>query len=200
MLTAVVGAIALAPTWALAHETRKVGKLQTVVGWDVEPSIAGFQNAVGISLEGPGADQAELEVTVIFGDGETTEPLPLEPAFDDPTYYTATLIPTRPGEYTFEIFGDVAGQSFDESYTSGENTFDSPRNPADLEFPVKDPTRGELAEGLERLSDRVEGSAGDESEDAATSDTMARSLAVAAVALAVVALVAARRRPGTGRN
>ena len=191
---------ALSAATAFAHENRKVGRLTAVVGWDVEPAIAGFQNAVGISLEGPGAESAELEVTVIFGDGETTEPLPLEPAFDDPTYYTATIIPTRPGEYTFEIFGDVGGDSFDESFTSGEDTFDDVRNPSDLEFPIKDPTRGELAEGLERVSDRIEGATGAGSEDGTPSDTMARSLAVAAVALAVVALLAARRRSGTGRS
>ena len=201
IVAAFTAAFALTPTVAaFAHEVRKVGQLEVVVGWDVEPAIAGFQNAVGISVDGPGAEDAELEVTVVFGEGEeTTDPLPLEPAFDEPISYTATIIPTRPGEYTFEIVGDVGGESFDESFTSGDDTFDSVRNPADLEFPVQDPTRGELAEGLERLSDRVEGSAGT-AEVEPSSDTLARWLAVAAVALAVVAIVASRRRTGTGRS
>ena len=194
---AVVIAVALTAP-ALAHESRRVGAVEVVVGWDDEPAIAGFRNAVGISVSGPGEDAATLEVVVVFGaDGAETPPLPLEPAFDDPTYYTAPIIPTRPGTYTYRITGSIDGKAFEEEFTSGQDTFDDVRNPADLEFPVQDPTRGELAEGLERLSGRVP--AGDTTE-AASSDSLARWLAAGGLLLALVALIASLRRRQVPRS
>jgi hypothetical protein len=180
---------------ALAHEVRQVGAVEVVVGWDDEPAIAGFRNAVGVTLSGPGEDAAAFEVVVVFGDGAETPALPLEPAFDDPTHYSAPIIPTRPGTYTFRISGDIDGEPFGEEFTSGQDTFDDVRNPADLEFPVQDPTRGELAESLERLSGRVPA---DDAEEAA-GISGATWLAGAALLVAVVALIASLRRSSSSR-
>lgn len=188
-------AVALASP-AAAHERRQVGPLEVVVGWAEEPAIAGFQNAVQVSLDGRGADAAELDVVVVFGDGEaSTAALPLEPGFDDPTEYRATIVPTRPGSYTFEVSGEVGGDPFDESFSSGADTFDDVRNPTDLEFPAQDPTRGELAQAVERLTERVEPEPVEA--ETAPSDILARWVAGAALALAVLALVAGRRRGGS---
>ena len=171
---------------AFAHERRRIGDLEVVVGWADEPALAGYTNAVQFSVEGPGAEEGELEVTVVFGEGVRGQPLPLEPAFDNPSEYLAPIIPTRPGTYTFEISGSVGAQAIDETFTSSENTFDDVRNPAELEFPEQDPTRGELAERLERLSQR-ETTGG-------ASDGLARLLGGAALILALVAVAFALRR------
>ena len=155
---------------AAAHERRTTGGVQAVVGWSNEPAYVGFPNAVAITLSDQagqpitdlGAD--ELKVEVSFG-GQKTAALPVEPAFrvgafGTPGEYRADLIPTRAGEYTFRFFGTVKGQPYDQSYTSGEETFDSPRSPADVSFPAKDPTAGELAASIRQLSNRNDSGAG----------------------------------------
>lgn len=168
--TVAVCLIALAAP-ALGHERRTSGATQAVVGWSNEPAYVGFPNAVEITLSDQagrpitdlGAD--DLKVEVSFG-GQKTAPLPVQPAFSvgsfgTPGEYHADLIPTRGGEYAFRFFGTVKGQPYDQSYTSGEGTFDSPRNPADVSFPAKDPTAGELAASIRQLSNRNDAGAGD---------------------------------------
>ena len=163
---------------ASAHQHRPVGPFETTVGWLDEPAYAGFKNGVQFIIERPvgGADDhadegddhghetetrpvenAELQVEVIFGlqDGEEKkEAMALEPAFGAPGEYHATLIPTKPGTYTFHIFGTVGKRDFDEYYTSGEaganeeseGTYNDIREPRDVQFPVKAPSAPDLDE------------------------------------------------------
>ncbi len=147
---------------AKAHERRTIGDVEAVVGWATEPAYVGFPNAVQITLSSPAGQPisdlgaGDLQVEVSFGD-QKTAPLPIAPAFQvgsfgTPGEYHANLIPTRGGEYGFRFFGTLKGQRYDQSYTSGEETFDSPRNPADVSFPAKDPTAGELAARIQQLN------------------------------------------------
>ena len=187
LVLSAVALLLLTASPAAAHERRQIGDLQVIVGWADEPALPGYQNPVQFFVEGPAADQGDLEVTVVFGDGVRGQPLPLEPAFDNPSEYLAPIIPTRPGTYTFEITGSVGEQAIDETFTSSENTFDDVRNPAELEFPEQDPTRGELAERLERVSARVDDGGGG-------SSSLPLILAAVALALSLVAVGLAMRR------
>jgi hypothetical protein len=178
---------------AMAHETRSEGGLEAVVGWAAEPAYVGYPNAVQLRLSSGGAPVAnlgpdELKVEVSFG-GQKTAPLPLEPAFGSPGEYRAPLMPTRPGDYSFRFFGTIRGAAYDQTFKSGEETFDAPRNPADVSFPAKDPTVGELAARVDQIG-------GDDESSGGSSDStgkLALGLAVAALALAVVALVKKNR-------
>lgn len=153
----IVACLIALTTAASAHETRTEGGVRTVVGWTTEPAFVGYPNAAGIALSDSagrpvtdlGPDDLKVEIT--FG-GQKSAPLPLGAVFGTPGQYSADVIPTRGGEYTFRLFGTINGEPFDQSYTSGEETFDSPRHPADVSFPAKDPTAGELAASIERLS------------------------------------------------
>jgi hypothetical protein len=214
-LTRLVGAAGLAvmavvvsATAAGAHEQRIVAGHSMVVGWADEPTYSGFKNAVQVFVneqgaggeeEGPPVEDAELEVEVLFGGEDAEEsigPMTLEPAFDSPGEYLATIVPTRPGQYTFHITGTLGGEEIDEFFTSGPDTFSEVADPADVEFPVQDPTRGELAEAV-RSQEAELRSAVAEAEDAADS---ARLLAIIGIAVGVIGLLAAvaalaRRRP-----
>jgi hypothetical protein len=111
----------------------------------------------------------------------------MEPVFGAPGQYRATLIPTRPGTYTFEFTGTLGRRRFSESFTSGEDTFDDVRNPSEVEFPAQDPTRGELAERLDRLTQRVETVLGTEPADPG-GDPLALGLGIAGLAVGLLAL------------
>ena len=191
---------------ATAHEERKEGSYELAVGWADEPTYVGFKNAVEVLLKDAKGKPVlnlgdTLKVEVIFGD-QKSGLLPFDPAFDveegfgTPGDYQASLIPTRPGTYTFHLVGSIKGQKVDQTFTSSEKTFDSPCAPSEVEFPAKDPSTADLASRVERLSPRV-----DTAQAAATAGqaaaAQARVLSVVAVVLGVVSLFAARgqRRP-----
>jgi hypothetical protein len=196
-LLATCGALFLPATSALAHETRVVGDVEVVVGWGSEPTYAGYLNAAEITVrevgpseeeEGPPISDVELQVEVFFGDETSdisTGPLPMEEAFSEPGLFGADLIPTRSGTYTYHFTGTVAGQEFDEVFTSGPDTFSDTNVPGEIQFPEQDPTAGELAERIERLSAR--------GDDAGGGDT-ALWIAIGSGVIAVIALVTALRR------
>lgn len=153
--------VLIAPA-GLAHEPRQQGDLEMVVGFGTEPAYAGQPNSVQLILVHGGKPVVDLgdtlAVEVSFGD-ETME-LPIEPffavgEFGEPGDYRAWFIPTRPGQYAFHFSGTIDGEEVDETFTSGPNTFSDVSNPADIQFPVQDPTTGELAERIDREVPRL---------------------------------------------
>jgi hypothetical protein len=199
MVTVFVGLIA-GP--ALAHERREVGDVVFVVGWGEEPAFTGFRNHVQVILSDtsgqPIIEGVELNADVSFGE---EEPLQVElgprfgESFGQPGDYGADLIPTRPGVYTFRLVGTVNGQEIDETFTSGEETFDSPREPADVEYPVSDPSPAALEERLDREIARI---ADDEDSGGIEAGTVVGLVAIVMAAIAIgIAAVALRRRRAT---
>ncbi|MGH9278503.1 MAG: hypothetical protein ACRD12_10435 [Acidimicrobiales bacterium] len=200
---------------ASAHEARAAGPVRLSVGWANEPAYAGFLNAVQLRVTddagAPVTDVGDgMKVEVSFGD-QKVGPLPLTATFGSPGEYRAPLIPTRPGVYTFRFTGTIRGQAVDQSFTSSDRTFDSPKEPSEIEFPAKDPSRAQLAGRLERLDPRVEevrtqAVAG--ADDAESSASRATMIAVAGLAVGLAGLVAgvagltaarrARSEPGDG--
>jgi hypothetical protein len=188
MLAAAAIAMATAAP-ASAHEEREVGAVAMVVGWADEPAIASFKNAVQLFLNDasgdPVTDAAEtLQVEVTF-EGESVGPLPLDPAFGPgfgtPGEYQVPMIPTRPGTYEFHFTGEAGGEQIDEVFTSSETTFDSPSDPAQFQFPAKDPSTAELAQAVEQLQDQQD----DGGSDAAPLIVSVVALLVAGAALVV---------------
>jgi hypothetical protein len=193
LLVVVPAVLVLQAGPAAAHEEKAIGKYRFDVGFGQEPAYAGLPNSVQLLLfdasDEPVTNLREgVNVEVAFGD-ETAE-YPLEPNFEvgefgTPGDYRAWFIPTRAGRYSFHFTGSVNGQKVDETFTSGPNTFDDVQDPTGVEFPVQDPTVGELAARVEREFPRLDASvAAVRSQAAAASDD-----ASSAVTLAVVAIV-----------
>jgi hypothetical protein len=220
--TAVIAVACLATaTPAFAHEVRPVGSYEMTVGWAHEPTYTGIQNAVQLFVKDAKGkpvddlgDPPTLKVQIISGN-QTGDPLELAPSFDADTglgthgEFDAAVIPTAPGDYTFHFTGTINGQKIDEKFTSSDKTFDTVREPTEVEFPAKPPSVGQLATNLDRLNPRVDGavSAAQSAQQAAKS---AKDKAGTATILAVVALVVglvlgglgflggrARRRPSS---
>jgi hypothetical protein len=196
---------------ASAHEGRNLGDLEMVVGWGTEPAYAGEVNSTQLLLVHDGEPVVDLgdtlDVEVTFGD--RTQPFTLEPFFEvggfgTPGDYRAWLIPTEPGQYSFRFSGTIDGEDVDETFTSGPDTFADVENPQAAQFPVEQPSAGELAERIDREVPRFTSSIGDvqaaantAADDASSAKTLGLiGIIVGAVGMlvAIVALVSSRRR------
>ena len=95
----------------------------------------------------------------------------------------AWLVPTRAGRYTFHVAGKVRGQTIDLTSTCSDATFECVVDAAEVQFPAKDPSAGQLADRLNRGLPRAE-----QAMEAARS---ARRIGFGAIVVAGLALVAA---------
>ena len=159
-------ALALAPA-SSAHENLHVGEYEVVIGWLNEPTFVGQPNGVEIRITDhdgqPVTDLAAGAVMVVVTTaGESTSSMPLVPGFNvtsgfgTPGQYHAELVPTTPGEYTFQFSGAIHETPVDVTVTSGEETFSPVRSSSDIEFPVKVPTLADVATRLDRIDGRIE--------------------------------------------
>ena len=163
---ALIALLALAVGLVSAHEGREVGGYQLVFGWRNEPALVGYPNGpeVIISLhheEGDEHDEADheevdfsamdinLQVEVTFG--PATRTIDLRPQFGEPGHYIADLIPTRPGDYSFRVFGNIGDTEIDTVFTSADGQFGTVEPAGDIQFPEPDPTVAELLARIEAL-------------------------------------------------
>jgi hypothetical protein len=203
--TAMVGAAVIAFATAgiaSAHVVKQFGPYSIALGWLVEPTYVGEPNAVIVIVKDAKGDAVndvaagDLTVTVSAG-GQSTAALPLDPSFDPdtglgtPGAYTANLIPTLPGDYTFHLSGSVHGTTVDETATSSDTTFNAAEDPSSVQFPAKVPTTTELSAKVDRLDARVQTAADAASAAAApakaASDTATAAMSAAAAAQASAA-------------
>jgi hypothetical protein len=181
---ALVGTTAGLALPAEAHEDLELGGLNASVGWAEEPAFTGSMNQVQVTLTDDAGEPFtelgdSLRVEVIFGDADADQriELPLEAQFTEdsgqPGEYGAAIVPTRPGTYTFRFVGSVNGQDVDESITSGPDTFEEPREPTDIQFPVSDLSVAQLNERLDRELERLGAAPSDAEAGAGTGSTTA---------------------------
>jgi hypothetical protein len=136
---------------ALAHESREVGEHTYVVGFIDEPVFTGQKSGLEFSVshgeEPVEGLEATLSATVTFDD--QTRDLEISPRFGEPGWYQSVFFPTAAGPYTFRIFGEVEGEPFDESFTSGPDTFSEVQEVTGGQFPVQFPPTGDIARDAE---------------------------------------------------
>jgi hypothetical protein len=124
---------------AAAHGHIQVGDYDLVIGFHNEPAIQGEPNALDLFVtntktgERVNGLEDSLQAEIIFGASRKT--LSLEPQEDEDGAYTAYLLPTSTGDYTWHIFGNIADTPVDVSMTSGPDTFGSVEAQADYAFP-----------------------------------------------------------------
>lgn len=197
---------------ASAHEHRQVGAYALTVGWQSEPTYAGYLNGVQLTIKDSSGkavaslgDPPTLRLEVSSGNAKS-DPLQFTASDENPGEYDSAIIPTRPGVYSFHIFGTINGAAVDETFTSSDTTFDAVREPSAVQFPVKEPSIGQLATSVQQLGPRVDAAvAASKAQAAVAKDaknakdraSTATTIAVVAALLGLVGLavgVTARRR------
>jgi hypothetical protein len=184
---------------ASAHEEKTVGKYHFVVGFGDEPAYAGEKNSVQLILadasDKPVTDLTNtLKVEVTTGDAQPLA-LPMEPNFEvgefgTPGDYRAFFIPTAPGSYSFHFTGSIKGQKIDQTFKSGPQSFSDIDDPAQVQYPVKQPTGGQLATRADRDTARVDAALAAERDQARDDASSARTLAIVGLVVGVLGLVA----------
>jgi hypothetical protein len=149
-----------------AHVVKQFGTYSVAMGWLHEPTYVGIENAVQVIVKDGGGNPVndlapgDLKVVVSTA-GQQTAGLPLQPSFDPdtglgtPGEYTASLIPTQVGDYTFHLTGLIHGTAVDETSTSSDQTFDSVTAGTDVQFPVKEPAIGDVSTRVQRVDGRA---------------------------------------------
>jgi hypothetical protein len=144
---------------ATAHETREVeDEFEFVVGYTTEPAYVGQMNGLDLRifyLNGDGhsrdddhndaddqyASDAQpvegaeetLRAAIQFG-GESKE-LDLRAVWGQPGHYTADVVPTSTGAYSFQITGEIDGVDVTETFSAGPDTFSEIESTDELNFP-----------------------------------------------------------------
>ena len=188
---------------AVAHVVKEAGPYTLEIGWEHEPTYVGEANGVQVIIhdadDNPITDLAtdDLKVVVSTGDQQSGE-LTFEPAFDleegegPMGEYNAPIMPTAPGAYTFHLTGAIRGEPVDITVTSSDETFDTVRGTAEIQFPVKVPTLNEVATRLDRLDSRL-ASADDAQAAANRALLVGAGLGLLGVIIGAAALLVARR-------
>jgi hypothetical protein len=184
---------------AAAHQAKTVGKYHFVVGFGDEPAYAGEKNSVQLLLadanDRPVTDLGDtLKVAVTTGSAEPLQ-LSMEPFFEvgefgTPGDYRAFFIPTAPGSYSFHFTGTIKGQKVDQTFKSGPQTFSDIDDPAQVQYPVKQPTGGQLATRADRETARINAALTAERDQAKSDASSARTLAVLGLVVGALGLVA----------
>jgi hypothetical protein len=194
---------------AAAHEEKTVGKYHFVVGFGDEPAYAGEKNSVQLILadakDKPVIDLGNtLKVDVTTGSAEPLK-LSMEPNFEvgefgTPGDHRAFFIPTAPGSYSFHFTGTIKGQKVDQTFKSGPQTFSDIDDPAQVQYPVKQPTGGQLATRADRETARINAALTQERDQAKDDAASARTLAIIGLIVGALGLVAAIVALARGRR
>jgi hypothetical protein len=152
------------PVAALAHEEVESGNYLLVVGWRNEPSFVGELNGLDLFIEpkgesteageehthAEGVEGAEGTLTFAVEYGSARQTFELRPVFGEPGHYTADIIPTRAGQYTFHFGGAINGEAVEVSIEPEEVvTADQ------VQFPEPAPSVADFAPQLEAAQARA---------------------------------------------
>ena len=156
-----------------------------------EPPYSGAPNAIELRVVSGGggvADpRASLRAEVRFG--ATRRVLALRPCSRRGTY-SAAIVPTRPGVYGLRVSGRVRGRRVAIGATCSERTFDCVSGADAIQFPVVEPSGGQVDRKVERALAR----SADRADRASTLATGALAVAATALLVLVGVLAASRRR------
>ncbi len=113
-------------TAAYAHTTVHVEEYEIEVGWDVEPPVVGFRNAIVYQISISPSEGVKTGITNAFKDLQSTIKMGGASKVLDinsdprPGHYFSKIIPTKTGSLVLDLKGDILGV------------------PVDIEIPIED--------------------------------------------------------------
>lgn len=143
---------ALSANVASAHGHTTVGDYELVIGFHNEPAYQGQPNGLDLFVTNTKTSQPvsgledTLKAELIYG-GSTRE-FTIRAQWGEEGAYTADVVPTKDGAYTWRIIGDIEGTPVDVSMTAGPDTFGEVNAMGALAFPAADPTAAELQQQI----------------------------------------------------
>lgn len=192
--------VALAAAPASAHELKKVGAYDMLVGFGSEPAYLGEKNFVQMFLHDangkPVADLGDSLKVAVEAGGKSIN-LPLEPSFDPDSglgtvgEYDAYFFPTAVGKYTFHFTGSIKGQKVDVSFTSGPDTFSEVEDPTSVEFPNKVPTLSQVSQRVQQEVPRLHAEIATAQSNANSAASTAKTVAWVGVIVGALGLITA---------
>jgi hypothetical protein len=137
-----------------AHGHIEVGDYELVIGFINEPAYQGQPNGLDLRVTNTktnepvkGLEQT-LKAEITFGGAK--QELAIEPQWGQDGAYTANIVPTKAGAYTWRIFGDIETTPVDVSMTSGPEAFSEVEALGSVAFPAADPTAAELQQQIDQ--------------------------------------------------
>jgi hypothetical protein len=133
---------------ATAHGHTQVENYELVIGFHNEPAFQGEPNGLDLFVTNTDTEERvngleeTLNVEIIFG--SSRKDLAIRPQFGQDGAYTADLLPTEAGDYTWHIFGTIEGTPVDVSMTSSPDTFNPVRSKSEVSFPSAEPSTAEI--------------------------------------------------------
>ena len=133
---------------ASAHGRTTVGDYELVIGFHNEPAYQGEPNGLDLFVTNTKTQEKvndladTLKAEIIFGD--TKKELTIEAQWGQDGAYTAHVLPTEAGDYTWHIWGEIEGTPVDVSMTSGPETFSAVEPKSAVAFPAAEATPAEL--------------------------------------------------------
>ena len=135
---------------AQAHGHTSAGDYSLVIGFHNEPAYQGEPNGLDLTVTNTKTNAkvtglaSTLKAEIIYGDSKKT--LKLVPQWGQEGAYTAYVLPTQAGNYTWHIFGTIEKTPVDVTMTSGQQTFGAVQQKSAVTFPSAEPSALELAE------------------------------------------------------
>jgi hypothetical protein len=138
---------------AAAHGHTEVGDYELVIGFHNEPAYQGEPNGLDLFVtnmetgESVNGLEETLRVEIIFGSSK--KELEIEPQWNQDGAYTAYVLPTEAGDYTWHISGTIEGTPVDVSMTSSPDTFSSVASKSSVSFPSAEASAMDLNTGVQ---------------------------------------------------
>jgi hypothetical protein len=154
-----VGLLLAPSAMVFAHGSTTVGDYTLEIGFKNEPALQGVLNGLELVVTNTGTEQPvtgleeSLQAEIIFGASKKT--LELEPVEGEEGAYTAAILPTEVGDYTWRIFGKIEDTPVDVSMTSSPTTFVSVVPQSEAAFPNSGPGADAQAAALAQANRRA---------------------------------------------
>ncbi len=142
-----------------AHGTTTVGNYTLKIGFMNEPALQGEMNGLELDVSNTQTEKPvtgledSLQAEIIFGASKKT--LKIEPVEGEEGVYTAAILPTALGDYTWHIFGKIEDTPVDVSMTSSPTTFVSVVPKSDVSFPGSEPAGTALDAALAQANQKA---------------------------------------------